>query len=139
MCDHFSQKNQRHAQAYIDFKSPEDVVEFAEFFDGRVFVNEKGNDCVRHHAVFFYLSDAYVVYVRWDCIFLYLVLVLSKSHGQNGFSRNVSNLWSPHLSYVVCPTSDYGCGSGSLESIILQFFFRWWKLIHERKHFWCRP
>ncbi|KAJ8629460.1 hypothetical protein MRB53_022783 [Persea americana] len=37
-----SQKNQRHAQAYIDFKSPEDVVEFAEVFDGHVFVNEKG-------------------------------------------------------------------------------------------------
>lgn len=44
VCYHFSQKNQWHARAYIDFKSPEDVVEFAEFFDGRVFVNEKGNN-----------------------------------------------------------------------------------------------
>lgn len=92
-------------------------------------------ECVRHHAVLFYLSDAYVVYVRWACIFLYSVSVLSKSHGQNGFSRNVSNLWSPHLSYVVCTTSDCGCGSGSLESIMLQFFFQWWKRIHDRKHF----
>lgn len=37
-----SQKNGRHARAYIDFKSPADVYEFAEFFDGHVFVNEKG-------------------------------------------------------------------------------------------------
>lgn len=39
----FSQKNQRFSRAYIDFEKPEDVVEFAEFFDGHVFVNEKGN------------------------------------------------------------------------------------------------
>ncbi|XP_009379185.2 regulator of nonsense transcripts UPF3 isoform X2 [Pyrus x bretschneideri] len=37
-----SQKNQRYSRAYIDFKQPEDVFEFAEFFDGHVFVNEKG-------------------------------------------------------------------------------------------------
>ncbi|XP_043720634.1 regulator of nonsense transcripts UPF3-like isoform X1 [Telopea speciosissima] len=37
-----SQKNPRYSRAYIDFKRPEDVVEFAEFFDGHVFVNEKG-------------------------------------------------------------------------------------------------
>lgn len=37
-----SLKSQRHARAYIDFNAPEDVVEFAEFFDGHVFVNEKG-------------------------------------------------------------------------------------------------
>ncbi|KAM1204031.1 hypothetical protein ACFX2J_019773 [Malus domestica] len=37
-----SQKNQRYSRAYIDFKRPEDVFEFAEFFDGHVFVNEKG-------------------------------------------------------------------------------------------------
>lgn len=37
-----SQKNQRYSRAYIDFKNPEDVFEFAEFFDGHVFVNEKG-------------------------------------------------------------------------------------------------
>ncbi|KAI0528535.1 hypothetical protein KFK09_001077 [Dendrobium nobile] len=37
-----SQKNGRYARAYIDFKSPADVFEFAEFFDGHVFVNEKG-------------------------------------------------------------------------------------------------
>ncbi|KAK8950967.1 Regulator of nonsense transcripts UPF3 [Platanthera zijinensis] len=37
-----SQRNQRYSRAYIDFKSPEDVFEFAEFFDGHVFVNEKG-------------------------------------------------------------------------------------------------
>ncbi|KAF8404309.1 hypothetical protein HHK36_009192 [Tetracentron sinense] len=37
-----SQKHPQHSWAYIDFKKPEDVVEFAEFFDGHVFVNEKG-------------------------------------------------------------------------------------------------
>ncbi|XP_058097668.1 regulator of nonsense transcripts UPF3-like [Magnolia sinica] len=37
-----SQKNQQHSRVYIDFKRPEDVVEFAEFFDGHVFVIEKG-------------------------------------------------------------------------------------------------
>ncbi|PKA66757.1 Regulator of nonsense transcripts UPF3 [Apostasia shenzhenica] len=37
-----SQKNQKYARAYIDFRSPEDVFEFAEFFDGHVFVNERG-------------------------------------------------------------------------------------------------
>ncbi|XP_054777825.1 regulator of nonsense transcripts UPF3-like isoform X2 [Prosopis cineraria] len=38
----FSQKNLSYSRAYIDFKKPEDVVEFAEFFDGHIFVNEKG-------------------------------------------------------------------------------------------------
>ncbi|KAM3681666.1 hypothetical protein ACJW31_12G015700 [Castanea mollissima] len=38
----YSLKNQRYSRAYIDFKRPEDVFEFAEFFDGHVFVNEKG-------------------------------------------------------------------------------------------------
>lgn len=37
-----SHRNQRYSRAYVDFKSPEDVFEFAEFFDGHVFVNEKG-------------------------------------------------------------------------------------------------
>lgn len=37
-----SQKNQLYSRAYIDFKRPDDVIEFAEFFDGHVFVNEKG-------------------------------------------------------------------------------------------------
>nr|GEY25870.1 regulator of nonsense transcripts UPF3-like isoform X1 [Tanacetum cinerariifolium]GEY28621.1 regulator of nonsense transcripts UPF3-like isoform X1 [Tanacetum cinerariifolium]GEY28625.1 regulator of nonsense transcripts UPF3-like isoform X1 [Tanacetum cinerariifolium] len=37
-----SLKCQSYARAYIDFKQPEDVIEFAEFFDGHVFVNEKG-------------------------------------------------------------------------------------------------
>nr|GEV78355.1 regulator of nonsense transcripts UPF3-like isoform X1 [Tanacetum cinerariifolium] len=37
-----SLKCQSYARAYIDFKQPEDVIEFAEFFDGYVFVNEKG-------------------------------------------------------------------------------------------------
>ncbi|CAL9045114.1 unnamed protein product, partial [Musa banksii] len=37
-----SQKNQRHSRAYLNFKRPEDVVEFAEFFDQHIFVNEKG-------------------------------------------------------------------------------------------------
>ncbi|KAF3447394.1 hypothetical protein FNV43_RR12580 [Rhamnella rubrinervis] len=37
-----SQKHQIYSRAYIDFKRPEDVVEFAEIFDGHVFVNEKG-------------------------------------------------------------------------------------------------
>ncbi|XP_020250111.1 regulator of nonsense transcripts UPF3-like isoform X1 [Asparagus officinalis] len=38
-----SQKNQRFSRAYIDFQNPEDVVDFAEFFDGHIFVNEKGS------------------------------------------------------------------------------------------------
>ncbi|XP_057977662.1 regulator of nonsense transcripts UPF3 [Malania oleifera] len=37
-----SPKHQSYSRAYIDFKRPEDVIEFAEFFDGHVFVNEKG-------------------------------------------------------------------------------------------------
>ncbi|XP_077231613.1 smg-4/UPF3 family protein isoform X2 [Tasmannia lanceolata] len=37
-----SQKNHRYSRAYLEFKRLEDVVEFAEFFDGHVFVNEKG-------------------------------------------------------------------------------------------------
>ncbi|KAJ0960805.1 hypothetical protein J5N97_001306 [Dioscorea zingiberensis] len=37
-----SHKSQRYSRAYIDFTSPEDVVEFAEYFDGHIFVNEKG-------------------------------------------------------------------------------------------------
>ncbi|KAG4209685.1 hypothetical protein ERO13_A03G215600v2 [Gossypium hirsutum] len=35
------QKHQSCSRLYIDFKSPEDVLEFAEFFNGHVFVNEK--------------------------------------------------------------------------------------------------
>ncbi|XP_064984503.1 regulator of nonsense transcripts UPF3-like isoform X2 [Musa acuminata AAA Group] len=37
-----SRKNQRHSRAYLNFERSEDVVEFAEFFDGHIFVNEKG-------------------------------------------------------------------------------------------------
>ncbi|KAH7670728.1 regulator of nonsense transcripts 3 protein [Dioscorea alata] len=37
-----SHKNTRFSQAYINFNRPEDVVEFAEYFDGHTFVNEKG-------------------------------------------------------------------------------------------------
>uniref|UniRef100_A0A804RI99 UPF3 domain-containing protein n=1 Tax=Zea mays TaxID=4577 RepID=A0A804RI99_MAIZE len=37
-----SQKNHRHSRLYLNFKRPEDVVEFAEVFNGHVFVNEKG-------------------------------------------------------------------------------------------------
>ncbi|KAM0016384.1 putative nonsense-mediated mRNA decay protein [Helianthus debilis subsp. tardiflorus] len=37
-----STKRQLYSRAYIDFKRPDDVIEFAEFFDGHVFVNEKG-------------------------------------------------------------------------------------------------
>lgn len=36
------QKHQTYSRAYIDFKRPVDVIEFAEFFDGHVFVYEKG-------------------------------------------------------------------------------------------------
>jgi len=32
-----------YSRAYIDFKRPDDVILFAEFFNGHVFVNEKGN------------------------------------------------------------------------------------------------
>ncbi|XP_076914489.1 regulator of nonsense transcripts UPF3-like [Bidens hawaiensis] len=37
-----STKHQLYSRAYINFKHPDDVIEFAEFFDGHVFVNEKG-------------------------------------------------------------------------------------------------
>ncbi|TKY71405.1 Regulator of nonsense transcripts UPF3 [Spatholobus suberectus] len=37
-----SQKHISYSRAYIDFKRPEDVVMFAEFFNGHIFVNEKG-------------------------------------------------------------------------------------------------
>ncbi|KAE8727780.1 Detected protein of unknown function [Hibiscus syriacus] len=37
-----SQKHQLCSRLYIDFKSPEDVLEFAEFINGHVFVKEKG-------------------------------------------------------------------------------------------------
>ncbi|XVF68273.1 hypothetical protein PTKIN_Ptkin10aG0191700 [Pterospermum kingtungense] len=37
-----TQKHQSYSRAYINFKRPEDVLEFAEFFNGHVFVNEKG-------------------------------------------------------------------------------------------------
>ncbi|KAL8209526.1 hypothetical protein R6Q57_006258, partial [Mikania cordata] len=37
-----SVKCQSYSRVYIDFKRPDDVIEFAEFFDGHVFVNEKG-------------------------------------------------------------------------------------------------
>jgi hypothetical protein len=37
-----SQKNHRYSRFYLNFKRPEDVVEFAEVFNGHIFVNEKG-------------------------------------------------------------------------------------------------
>lgn len=37
-----SLKHLIHSRACIDFNRPEDVIEFAEFFNGHVFVNEKG-------------------------------------------------------------------------------------------------
>ncbi|CAH2035231.1 unnamed protein product [Thlaspi arvense] len=37
-----SYKNQKYARAYVGFKVPEDVYEFAAFLNGHVFVNEKG-------------------------------------------------------------------------------------------------
>ncbi|WJX26143.1 NMD pathway component [Trifolium repens] len=37
-----SQKHTSYSRAYIDFKKPDDVIEFADFFNGHVFVNEKG-------------------------------------------------------------------------------------------------
>ncbi|KAJ0972853.1 hypothetical protein J5N97_020812 [Dioscorea zingiberensis] len=37
-----SHKIQLYSRAYIEFMRPEDVVEFAEYFDGHTFVNEKG-------------------------------------------------------------------------------------------------
>lgn len=37
-----SPKHLKYARAYIDFNKADDVIEFAEFFKGHVFVNEKG-------------------------------------------------------------------------------------------------
>ncbi|KAM7478779.1 hypothetical protein LguiA_026992 [Lonicera macranthoides] len=36
-------KHPSYSRGYIDFKRPEDVAEFAKFFDGCIFVNEKGS------------------------------------------------------------------------------------------------
>uniref|UniRef100_A0A7N0R8S8 UPF3 domain-containing protein n=1 Tax=Kalanchoe fedtschenkoi TaxID=63787 RepID=A0A7N0R8S8_KALFE len=38
-----SHKRQTHSRLYVNFERAEDVIEFAEFFNGHVFVNEKGN------------------------------------------------------------------------------------------------
>ncbi|XP_018445721.1 regulator of nonsense transcripts UPF3 isoform X2 [Raphanus sativus] len=35
-------KSQKHSRAYFGFKAPEDVYDFAAFFNGHVFVNDKG-------------------------------------------------------------------------------------------------
>lgn len=37
-----SSKIQKYARAYINFNTPDDVYDFADFFNGHVFVNEKG-------------------------------------------------------------------------------------------------
>ncbi|KAJ6422184.1 hypothetical protein OIU84_027181 [Salix udensis] len=49
-----SHRRQRYSRAYIDFKNPEDVLEFADFFHGHVFVNEKGSrfKAIVEHAPF---------------------------------------------------------------------------------------
>ncbi|XP_037497184.1 regulator of nonsense transcripts UPF3 isoform X1 [Jatropha curcas] len=39
----FSQKHQRYSRAYIDFKNPGDVLEFADIFHGHIFYNERGS------------------------------------------------------------------------------------------------
>ncbi|RYR11756.1 hypothetical protein Ahy_B04g069271 [Arachis hypogaea] len=39
-----SQKHMSYSRAYVDFKKPEDVIEFAEFFNGHIFVNEKDSE-----------------------------------------------------------------------------------------------
>ncbi|OIV96245.1 hypothetical protein TanjilG_14922 [Lupinus angustifolius] len=38
-----SQKHVSYSRAYIQFKSPDDVLDFADFFNAHVFVNEKGS------------------------------------------------------------------------------------------------
>ncbi|XP_057813894.2 regulator of nonsense transcripts UPF3 isoform X1 [Cryptomeria japonica] len=38
-----SHRNQQYSRAYVDFTRLEDVIEFAQAFDGHVFVNEKGS------------------------------------------------------------------------------------------------
>ncbi|KAI9081355.1 hypothetical protein K1719_036696 [Acacia pycnantha] len=43
-----SYKHQKYSRAYINFNFAEDVFEFAKFFDGHVFVNEKG---AQHKAI----------------------------------------------------------------------------------------
>lgn len=37
-----SHKRQVYSRAYINFKKPEDVIDFYEDFNGHVFVNERG-------------------------------------------------------------------------------------------------
>ncbi|KAK4747577.1 hypothetical protein SAY87_014163 [Trapa incisa] len=52
-----SQKHQTHSRAYINFIRPDDVIEFAHFFDGHVFVNEKG---AQYKTIVEYAPSQYV-------------------------------------------------------------------------------
>lgn len=61
----FSPKHTSFSRAYIDFNKPEDVIEFAEFFNGHVFVNEKGNSC--YHII------------NINCFIIYPIISLSVS------------------------------------------------------------
>lgn len=56
-----SLKHQVYSRAYINFKRPEDVIEFAEFFEGHLFVNEKGNFDNLMVYVLVFVEDFYFI------------------------------------------------------------------------------
>lgn len=72
LLSHFlsSQKNHRHSRLYLNFKRPEDVVEFAEVFNGHVFVNEKGISSILLNFVHDNLYSGCAPYVHFDSIIL---------------------------------------------------------------------
>lgn len=60
-----SQKNHRYSRLYLNFKSPEDVVEFAEVFNGHVLVNEKGIFFILLYFVHDSLYSGCAPYTHW--------------------------------------------------------------------------
>lgn len=61
-------KHQFYTRAYIDFKKPEDVIEFAEFFDGHLFVSEKGKSLLKSFEV----SDWHINLVASVSVIIFL-------------------------------------------------------------------
>jgi len=65
-----SQKNHRYSRLYLNFKCPEDVVEFAEVFSGHVFVNEKGIFFILLNFVHDNLYSGCAPYIHFNLIIL---------------------------------------------------------------------
>lgn len=60
-----SHRRQRYSRAYIDFKNPEDVLEFADFFHGHVFVNEKGTLVANLLWIAWNFLACHIFYALW--------------------------------------------------------------------------